>query len=133
MYVYETNFKSVQRGKENHITKEEILTFLGINMIMSYYHLTAVKHYWSTSSDLKVLPIKKAMTRETFKFILGNLHVNNNHKMDKTSKKYKINKINNSKNTEIKTKLKALQTVSTIKGIIRGILFKFIQIEILFE
>ena len=29
--------------------------------------------------------------------------------------------INNSKNTEIKTKLKALQTVSPIKGIIRGI------------
>ena len=34
------------------------------------------------------------------------------------------NTINNSKNTGIKTKLKALQTVSPIKGIIRGILFK---------
>ena len=30
---------------------------------------------------------------------------------------------NNSKNTGIKTRLKALQTVSPIKGIIRGILF----------
>ena len=59
---------------------------------MSYHHLPAVKHYWSTSSDLEVLPIKKAMTRETFKFILGNLHVNDNHKMDKTNpdKLYKI-------------------------------------------
>ena len=35
-----------------------------------------------------------------------------------------IVQINNSKNTGIKTKLKALQTVSPIKGIIRGILFK---------
>ena len=30
--VYETNLKSVQRGKENHFSKEEILTFLGINI-----------------------------------------------------------------------------------------------------
>ena len=61
-------------------------------MIMSYHHLPAVKHYWSTSSNLEVLPIKKAMTRETFKFILDNLHVNDNHKMDKTNpeKLYKI-------------------------------------------
>ena len=61
-------------------------------MIMSHHHLPAFKHYWSASSDLKVLPIKKAMTRKIFKFILGNLHVNNNHKMDKTNpdKLYKI-------------------------------------------
>ena len=90
--AYETNLKSMQRGKKNYITKEEILTFLGINMIISYHHLPAVKQYWPTSSDVEVLPIKKAMTRETFKFILGNLHVNDNHKMDKTNpdKLYKI-------------------------------------------
>ena len=81
-----------KEAKKITLTKEEIFTFLGINMIMSYHHLSAVKHYWSTSSNLEVLPIKKAMTRETFKCILGDLHVNDNHKMIKTNpdKLYKI-------------------------------------------
>ena len=60
-------------------------------MVMSYHHLPAVKHYWSISNDLEVFPIK-TRTRKTFKFILGNLHVNDNHKMDKTypDRLYKI-------------------------------------------
>ena len=52
-------------------------------MVMRNHHLPSVKCYWSTSNDLEVLPITTAMTTETFKFILGNLHVNDNHKMDK--------------------------------------------------
>ena len=78
-------------------------------MIMSYHHLPAFKHYWSTSSNLEVLPIKKAMTRETFKFILGNLHVNDNQKMDKTNpnKLYKIRPLLNHLNSKFVERLQA--------------------------
>ena len=41
--VYETNLKSIQKGKESRISREEILTFLGINIIMSYHKLPSLR------------------------------------------------------------------------------------------
>ena len=73
--TYETNLKSVQNGKESRISKKEIISILGMNMIMSYHQLPSYRNYWSGSNDLEVRIIKNTMTRERFKLIMSNLHL----------------------------------------------------------
>ena len=83
---FETNLKSVQRGKPASISEEDIKVFLGINIILGYHSLPQLTHYWSNRRDLGVAPIKEAMSRHRFQTILTNLHVNDNSKMDLTKK-----------------------------------------------
>lgn len=80
--TYETNLKTIQKGKEINYSKEDIYSILGINMIMSYHKLPALRNYWSTSSDLEVSIIKNSMTRDKFRSIMSSLHLNDNHKID---------------------------------------------------
>ena len=83
---FQTNLKSVQKGKPASVTRNEILVFLGVNIMMGYHRLNSIASYWNTSDDMGVEPIKKAMPRDRFCTILGNLHVNDNSKMDPTNK-----------------------------------------------
>lgn len=103
---FETNLKSVQKGKPAAISKDEIKVFLGINMIMGYHSLPSIANYWSTQKDLEVLPIKNAMSRERFQTILSNLHVNDNTKMDpgKKDKLFKIRPLLEHLNDKFKQK-----------------------------
>ena len=52
--------------------------FMGINMLMGYNRMLRVEHYWDTGDDLGVPIVKETMTRDTFKHIRRNLHLNNN-------------------------------------------------------
>ena len=62
IFHYQSNLKSVQKGKPSSITKDEIKVFLGITMMMGYHHVPSIQHYWSSHSDLGLTPIKDAMT-----------------------------------------------------------------------
>ena len=83
---FETNLKSVQKGKPIGLSREELKVFLGINIMMSYHHLPHIAHYWSGSKDLNVQPIAESMSRDRFQSILTNLHFNDNTKMDPSNK-----------------------------------------------
>ena len=89
---FETNLKSVQKGKPAEISKDEIKVFLGINMMMGYNHRPRLYQYWETHKDLEMDLMKSSMSRNRFQSILSNLHVNDNSKMDSQNrdKLYKI-------------------------------------------
>ena len=83
---FETNLYCTQKGKVGNVTKEEIMVFFGINIIMAYHRLPAIRHYWMTSDDMGVKSVQNAMTRDRFTFILGKLHLNDNSKIGPSNK-----------------------------------------------
>ena len=83
--VCDTNLKNIQKRKESRISGEEKLTFLGINITMTYHQLPSLRNYLSALDDMGVTHIKAAMTRDRFIIILSNLHLND-EKLTKTTK-----------------------------------------------
>ncbi|XP_069945897.1 piggyBac transposable element-derived protein 3-like, partial [Cherax quadricarinatus] len=84
--VYQTNLYSIQKGKVIAVTKDELCAFLGINVMMDYHRLPALRHYWAISNDMGVRPIQEAMAHGRFLSILSKLHLNANTKMDPNRK-----------------------------------------------
>jgi len=62
------------------------MLFLGINFRMVYNKLSSYKFYWNNSEDLNVRSISKAMSRDRFREILSNIHVNNNTNLPNNNK-----------------------------------------------
>lgn len=90
--VYQSNLYATQRGKTLNLKKDELLTFIGMNLLMGYHKLPSWRHYWSTSPDLGVPIVSNAMSRNRFDAILSNIHVNDNAQIpvNNTDKLYKI-------------------------------------------
>ena len=90
--LFETNLNSVQKNRPVKVTMDELLCFIGINIVMGYNRLSTIADYWKDGDDLGVACIKKAMPRGRFSAILSNLHLNDNSKIDPNvrDKIYKI-------------------------------------------
>ena len=91
--MYQTNFYVTQKHRRVPVViANELYAFLGINFLMGYHSLPAIKHYWSNDVDLKVSLVANAMSRNRYQQILANLHVNDNNGMpeNNTDKLYKI-------------------------------------------
>ncbi|XP_063236268.1 piggyBac transposable element-derived protein 3-like [Bacillus rossius redtenbacheri] len=77
--VFETNQYAFQCGKINFkVTKKEIQTFLGINIIMTYIHYPSVRMYWSSIQGMRFDLICNAMSLNRFEEIKRFLHFVNN-------------------------------------------------------
>ena len=63
------------------VTNEEILVFIGINLLIGYHVLSTMHLNWNTGDDLGVKPVQRAMSRDRFKLISSNLHLNDNSKI----------------------------------------------------
>jgi len=89
---YQTNLKSVQKGKPAHITHEEIRVFIGINLVMGYNKYNCMSFYWKSGEDIGTEMIKKSMSRNRFFEILSCLHLNDNAYLlqNKHDKLYKL-------------------------------------------
>ena len=91
--VYQTNLYVTQKHRiVPAVTANELYAFLGINLLMEYHSLPAIKHYWSNDVDLKVPLVPDVTPRNRYQQILANLHVNKNNAMpeNNTDKMYKI-------------------------------------------
>ena len=91
--VYQTNLYVTQKHRRvPAVTANELYAFLGINLLMEYHRLPAIKHYWSNDVDLKVPLVPDVTPRNRYQQILANLHVNKNNAMpeNNTDKMYKI-------------------------------------------
>ena len=91
--VYQTNLYVTQKHRRvPAVTANELYAFLGINLLMEYHSLPAIKHYWSNDVDLKVPLVPDVTPRNRYQQILANLHVNKNNAMpeNNTDKMYKI-------------------------------------------
>ena len=117
--LFETNLYCSQKGKLGNISLEDMYVFLGINIIMGYHHLPSVSHYWMMGDDIGVSAIQKAMTRDRFRYILGNLHVNDNSKLDKQDKIYKVRPLVEGLNERFRDKRAPLQHLSIDESMIR--------------
>ena len=91
--TYESNLKSVLKGKSINLTADELRVFLGLNILMGYNPMHKMAHYWFGRDDLGVPAVLKAMTRDRFFEILSNLHLNDSSKMIQEDKIYKVQMI----------------------------------------
>lgn len=80
--TFETNLYAIQKSGGGTeflpVTKTEMKSFLGINILMGIKQLPSLKDYWSANDELRDNYISSKMSRNRFMAILGNFHVNNN-------------------------------------------------------
>lgn len=90
--VYQTNLYGTQKGKSIILTENELLGFLGSNMLMGYHELPSWRSYWNLDSDLNVKMVSEVMSRNRFATLIPNLHINDNDFIEnnKSDKVYKI-------------------------------------------
>ena len=65
-----------QKKNELLLTKDELLHFLGINILMGMKMLPSYRDYWSKNPQLNDHYINPILTFNHFSFILNHLHVN---------------------------------------------------------
>ena len=84
LLVQQTNIY-IQEKKQNQqlMTRDELLIFLGINILMGIQKSPSYRDYWSSDPKLNDSFIGSLMTVVRFGFILGNLHISDNSKAPK--------------------------------------------------
>lgn len=75
-------YASQKNLKSDHLTKENILVFIGILLVSGYNKLPDRKLYWSIAPDVHNQLISKSMRRDTFEGIMRSLHLANNMQMN---------------------------------------------------
>lgn len=88
-----TNLYALQKGKGKlAVTKQEMMTFLGINMVMSYIRYPRMRMYWSSDAGLRFDLIANAMSVNRFGQILRYIHFVDNYskKPGEADKLFKI-------------------------------------------
>lgn len=84
LIVQETNrYLQQKQFKQAPITKEELLIFLGINILMGVKKSPSYRDYWSTNPQLNDPYISSLMSVNRFGFFLGSLHISDNSKEPK--------------------------------------------------
>ena len=88
--VYQSNLYINQC--EKRVTKSELYSFFGINLVMGYHELASWKNCWNIEPDFSVPFISNVLPRNRFLQILSNIHVNDNRSVpkNKTDKLYKL-------------------------------------------
>uniref|UniRef100_A0A2S2PW87 PiggyBac transposable element-derived protein 4 n=1 Tax=Sipha flava TaxID=143950 RepID=A0A2S2PW87_9HEMI len=66
-------------------TNQEIMTFLGINILMGIKMLPSYRDYWSSAPDLHDSYISQLMTVNRFGWLLTTIHLNDNNMIPKKS------------------------------------------------
>lgn len=88
LLVEQTNLYAQQRYMKTaklyiKTTNQEIMTFLGINILMNIKRLPSYRDYWSSALDLHDNYISKLMTVNRFGWLLSTIHLNDNNMMPK--------------------------------------------------
>ena len=93
LIVVQSNLYARQNGREFQTNAKEMMTFLGINCIMSINQVPTVQSYWECGQFIGNEGIRNTMTRQRFKDILRNLHFSDNVMRDKNDKGFKISPV----------------------------------------
>lgn len=79
--VFQTNLYAFQKTGNSgfvHTNPKEMSTFLGLNLLMGIKKLPSYLDFWSSRRELRDEFISSSMSRDRFKWLLGNIHVNDN-------------------------------------------------------
>ncbi|KAL4148520.1 hypothetical protein QTP88_002749 [Uroleucon formosanum] len=99
LVVQQTNLYAQQRYMKTgklymKTTNQEIMTFLGINILMGIKRSPSYRDYWSSAPDLHDSYISQLMTVNRFGWLLSTIHLNDNNMMPKNEigydKLYKV-------------------------------------------
>lgn len=119
--LYQTNLYITQCMKTvPNVSLRELLSFLGINIIMGYHELPSWTDYWSCDPDLSVPFASSALPRNRFAQILSNIHVNDNATVpnNNTDKLYKLRPLINQLNSNFVKLYNVSQRVSIDESMI---------------
>ncbi|KAB0795811.1 hypothetical protein PPYR_09872, partial [Photinus pyralis] len=84
--VFQSNLYAHQLDKPNFtLTKYELQTFLGINLIMSYIRYPRTRLYWNSDAAFRMSFIADSMPVNRYESILRHLHFTNNLDLDTNS------------------------------------------------
>ena len=83
LIVAETNRYARLRKKGNwaDVDREEMWTFMGINILMGIHRLPRISNYWSRDSLLGIPALKRYMSRNRFWEIWTHLHIVDNSRL----------------------------------------------------
>ena len=82
LIVVQSNLYAQQNGREFQTNAQVMMTFLGINYIVSINQLPTVQSYWECGQFMGNEGIRNTMTKQRFKEILRNLYFSVNVKSD---------------------------------------------------
>lgn len=83
LIINESNLFASQHNVNLTLTREELLAFFGILIIMGFHKLPSMRLYWSNDPAFHVDIVSKVMTLHRFLRILRYIHLNDNSKMSK--------------------------------------------------
>ena len=83
IYGRQNNAKAGDMTRWIDITKAQLAKFNGINIIMGYCRNPSIDSYWSTNESFRNERITTSMPRNSFKKILGNIHLVDNSRAEK--------------------------------------------------
>ena len=83
---FEKNLYCTQKERVGNTTTKEVLVFFRINIIMAYHRLSTIRHHWMTFHGMGVKLMQNAVTRNSFTFTLGKLHLNDYSKIGPSNK-----------------------------------------------
>lgn len=88
--VTQTNLYVQQKNRKGDpVTKDELLIFLGVNILMGIKKLPSYRDYWSSNEKLNDPYISRLMPVVRFGYILGNIHLaDNEQEPEKQHKNY---------------------------------------------
>nr|CAH7747991.1 unnamed protein product [Callosobruchus chinensis] len=78
MLVYYTNTYASQHNKNNTVTDDEFLCFVGVLILSGYVNVNRRRMYWENSVDAKNTLVCEAISRDRFQYIMTNLHCSDN-------------------------------------------------------
>ena len=83
LIVEETNRYACRKGHSNWVdlTRDELYTFLGVNLAMGIHKMPRIGDVWSKDGLLGIPEVQKHMTRTRFWQIWSNLHVVDDNKV----------------------------------------------------
>ncbi|XP_049947601.1 piggyBac transposable element-derived protein 2-like [Schistocerca serialis cubense] len=80
-----------QHNKINFLlTKEELKSFIGILLLSGYHRLPHENMYWEQAPDVGVPLVFNSMSGNSFREIKRFIHLNDNSKIDRNDKMYKL-------------------------------------------
>ncbi|KAI4463240.1 tc5 transposase dna-binding domain [Holotrichia oblita] len=93
MMVKYTNRYANQRNRNGDISEDEMQCFIAVLLLSGYVVLPRKELYWETSVDTHNTMVSEAISRDRFKFIMTNLHVCDNTKLNTNDKFAKVRKL----------------------------------------
>ncbi|XP_049808244.1 piggyBac transposable element-derived protein 2-like [Schistocerca nitens] len=89
--IEQSEIYTCQHNKINFLlTKEELKSFIGILLLSGYHKLSHENMYWVQAPDVSVPLVFKSMSRNRFQEIKRFIHLNDNSKLDRNDKMYKL-------------------------------------------